>query len=106
MFIVFPKYCGFRPFPGAKRNFVPKVIPIDFEMAEKKVNRQTNKQTDILYFLKQRYEFVIIFYEAKRFYLEIGILYIITYLLIFIDTTVSLSIPKVYGNMTPCCKCT
>ena len=30
-------------FPGTKSNFVPKGIPIGFEMAENKVNRQINK---------------------------------------------------------------
>ena len=37
------KYICVRTFIGPKSNFMPKGIPIDFEMAEKKVHRQTNK---------------------------------------------------------------
>ena len=42
----FLKNC-FRNFPGAKINFVPKGIQVRFEMAEKQVYKQTEKQTDI-----------------------------------------------------------
>ena len=37
------KHFCVKPFPGAKRNFVPKGIPIGFEMAEKTMNKQTDK---------------------------------------------------------------
>ena len=37
----------FRNFPGAKINFVPNGIPVRFEMAEKYVYKQTERQTDI-----------------------------------------------------------
>ena len=39
-----------RTFPGVKSNFVPKGIPIGFEVAEKTVNIQTHTHTNI--FLK------------------------------------------------------
>ena len=32
---------------GANSSFVPKAIPIGFEMTEKNVNKQTNGQTNI-----------------------------------------------------------
>ena len=41
------KYCCFRTFPRAESNFVPKGIPIGFEMPEKNVY----KQTDIFVFM-------------------------------------------------------
>ena len=37
------KYYCFRTLPGAIGKFVPKGFPIGFEMAEKNVNRQTDK---------------------------------------------------------------
>ena len=45
-FFSFFKNC-FRNFPGEKINFVPKVIHVRFEMAEKQVYKQTEGQTDI-----------------------------------------------------------
>ena len=45
-FFNFLKNC-FRNFPGAKINFVPKGIQVRFEMAEKQVYKQTERQTDI-----------------------------------------------------------
>ena len=39
----FFKYYCFRTCPGPKGNFMPKGIPIGFDMAEKNVNSQTNK---------------------------------------------------------------
>ena len=42
----FLKNC-FRNFPGAKINFVPKGIQVRFEMVEKKVYKQTKRQTEI-----------------------------------------------------------
>ena len=45
-FFNFLKNC-FRNFPVAKINFVPKGIQVRFEMAEKQVYKQTERQTDI-----------------------------------------------------------
>ena len=42
----FLKNC-FRNVPVAKINFVPKGIQVRFEMAEKQVYKQTERQTDI-----------------------------------------------------------
>ena len=38
-------------FPGVKSNFVPKRAPIGFEMADKNVNKQTDKQTYTFVFI-------------------------------------------------------
>ena len=38
-------YVRFRTFPVAKSNFLQKGIPIGFEMAEKKVYKQTHAHT-------------------------------------------------------------
>ena len=43
-FLRFPKYCCFRTIPGPKGNFVPKGVPVGFEMAEKNASRQTDRQ--------------------------------------------------------------
>ena len=43
-------YC-FRILPGAKGKFVSKGSPIGFEMAEKNVNKQTDRQTNIFEFI-------------------------------------------------------
>ena len=43
-FFSFLKNC-FRNFPGAKINFVPKGIQFRFEMAEKQVFKQRERQT-------------------------------------------------------------
>ena len=50
-FLRFPKYCCFRTIPGPKGNFVPKGIPVGFEMAEKNANLQTELETDISGFI-------------------------------------------------------
>ena len=42
--VTMDEYYCFRTFPGAKSNFVPKSVPIDFEMAEKNANKLTNRQ--------------------------------------------------------------
>ena len=45
-FLRFPKYCCFRTIPGPKGNFVPKGVPVGYEMAEKNAVRQTtDRQT-------------------------------------------------------------
>ena len=38
----FQQYYAFRSFPGPKGNFVPKGVPVGFEMAEKNAVRQTH----------------------------------------------------------------
>ena len=43
-------FCA-RTFTGPKSSFVTNGIPIGFEMAEKNVNRQTDRQTDIFVFI-------------------------------------------------------
>ena len=43
----------FFNFPGAKSKIMPKCIPIGFQMAEKKVYGQTDRQT-LSYLYKQR----------------------------------------------------
>ena len=43
-FLCFHKYCCFRTIPGPKGNFVPKGVPVGFEMAEKNAFRQINRQ--------------------------------------------------------------
>ena len=49
--ITFLKCYCFRTRSGSKRNFVPKGIPIGFEMVEKNLNKETNKQIDIFVFI-------------------------------------------------------
>ena len=44
-FLRFPKYCCFRTIPGPKGNFVPKGVPVGFEMAEKNAYKHTHRQT-------------------------------------------------------------
>ena len=46
----FLKNC-FKNFPGAKIIFVPKGIQVRFEMAEKQMYKQTERQTDIFVIL-------------------------------------------------------
>ena len=41
-FLRFPKYCCFGTFPRPKSNFLPKGVPVGFEMAEKNANLQTD----------------------------------------------------------------
>ena len=45
-FLRFIKYCCFITFPGPKSSFLPKGVPVGFEMAEKNAYRQTDRQTD------------------------------------------------------------
>ena len=44
-FLLFHKYCCFRTIPGPKGNFVPKGVPVGFEMAEKNAHRHTDRYT-------------------------------------------------------------
>ena len=55
----FQIYFCFRTLSEAKGSLVPKGFRIGFETAEKNVNRQTNKQTDIFTFIKVEIQLIV-----------------------------------------------
>ena len=67
-FLRFPKYCCFRTIPGPKGNFVPKGVPVGFEMAEKNAYRQNYRITDRHQQLYILYRLRPIQYSGNRIY--------------------------------------